>query len=71
MEQTETIIWARAEHPFRVIMQQVGRADGPPSGLRQEYVAADDAVCAEQSVDGAQADLEVAGMGAPAARTMP
>ncbi|MGB4010024.1 MAG: hypothetical protein WBL16_03530, partial [Zwartia sp.] len=37
----------------------------------QEHGAADDAVCAEQSVDGAQADLEAAGMSAPAPRAMP
>ncbi len=49
----------------------VRSCQGALLGSGQEHGAPDDAVCAEQSVDGAQANLEVAGVSAPAARARP
>ena len=58
---------AKVEHPFRVVKQQLGYAKVAVSRLGQEHGAAEDAVRAEQSVDGAKAIDGSAGMSAPAA----
>ncbi len=71
LEQLKASVRAKVEHPFRVIKQQFGHAQGPLSRLGQKHGSRDDAVRAEQSVDGAAAFVEHAGIttsaGAPAA----
>ena len=51
---------AKVEHPFRVIKRQLGHVKVRYRGAEEEHGAADDAVRAVESVDGAQ---EAAGTG--------
>ena len=53
LAQTKASIRARVEHPFWVIKHQFGHAKVRYRGLDKKHGAVDDAIYAEQSMDGA------------------
>ena len=67
IEHCKASIRAAVEHPFRVIKRQFGHVKcGALPRLGQERRVDGDAVCAEQSVDGAQASAGRDRISAPA-----